>query len=106
MITVSLVSRPLFSASSIIAIPMRSLTLDSGLKNSHFNKTSAPIPSVTLFNRTRGVRPMVSTMSLYIFPISLNIVAQVKHRGIDAQAQLISWQQPAYVLDKLFGADA
>ena len=49
---------------------------------------------------------MVSTMSLYIFPISLNIVAQVKHRGIDAQAQFISWQQPAYVLDKLFGADA
>ena len=61
---VSLSMVPRFSASSIIAMPMRSLTLPSGLKNSHFNKTVAASPAVTLFNFTRGVRPTVSTMSL------------------------------------------
>ena len=105
MITVSLVSRPLFSASSIIAMPIRSLTLDSGLKNSHFNKISAPIPSVTLFNRTKGVRPIVSTMSLYIFPIFINAVYQVKRSGNKANTIPISWQLSACALGKLFGAD-
>ena len=76
MITVSLVSAPLFSASSIIAMPMRSFTLESGLKNSHFNKTVASTPSVTLFRRTSGVLPMVSTMLSYICPIiKTNITA-------------------------------
>ena len=78
---------------------------DSGLKNSHFNKISAPIPSVTLFNRTKGVRPIVSTMSLYIFPIFINAVYQVKLSGNKANTMPISWQLSACALGKLFGAD-
>ena len=64
MITVSFLRIPRFSASSIIDMPMRSLTLPSGLKNSHLSRIVAVRPSVTLFNRTSGVRPTVSTMLL------------------------------------------
>ena len=64
MITVSFLSMPRFSASSIIAMPMRSLTLPSGLKNSHFSRMVAGAPAVTLFRRTSGVWPTVSTMLL------------------------------------------
>ena len=39
MICVSFLRMPDFSAASIIARPMRSFTLESGLKNSSFNST-------------------------------------------------------------------
>jgi hypothetical protein len=55
---------PRRSASSIMAMPMRSLTLPRGLKNSHLRVIEAGRPAVTLFKRTRGVRPTVSTMLL------------------------------------------
>ena len=64
MMTVSFLSMPRFSASSIIAMPMRSLTLPSGLKNSHLSRMVASTPAVTLFSLTSGVRPTVSTMLL------------------------------------------
>ena len=50
------------SRSSIIARPMRSLTLESGLKNSSFASTVAPAPSVILLSLTSGVLPIVSRM--------------------------------------------
>ncbi len=59
---------PLLIASSIIEKPMRSFTLERGLKNSSFNKTSAwaLCASAVRFRRTNGVLPIVSVMSLYI----------------------------------------
>ena len=55
-------SWPLFSAASIMARPMRSLTDDSGLKNSSLASTVA---SLWIMRRTRtsGVLPMVCVMS-------------------------------------------
>ncbi len=52
------------SSASIIATPMRSLTDDSGLKNSSFNKMSAlTCAAAAIFeSRTSGVWPMVSVM--------------------------------------------
>ncbi len=64
MMTVSFLSTPRLSASSIMAIPMRSLTLPSGLKNSHLRRMVASTPAVTLFNWTNGVPPTVSTILL------------------------------------------
>ena len=74
MMTVSFFNTPRRSASSIIAIPMRSLTLPKGLKNSHFSRMTASKPAVTLFNLTSGVRPTVSTMLLYIRPLELPVL--------------------------------
>src|SRR5690242_8385126 len=56
--------RPDLSASSTIATPMRSFTLESGLKNSSFSNTSATAPCflATRLSRTSGVLPMVSVM--------------------------------------------
>ena len=55
---------PAFSAASIMATPMRSLTDDSGLKNSSLVRISAVTPwrSGRRFRRTSGVAPMVSVM--------------------------------------------
>ena len=68
MMTVSLLSRPLRSAASIMAMPMRSLTLPSGLKNSHLRRIcvagSTPRLAGMRFRRTSGVWPTVSTMLL------------------------------------------
>ena len=68
MITVPLFIFPAFRASSIKAMPMRSLTLESGLKNSSLSSTSAMAPCffAVRFRRTSGVLPMVSVMSLNI----------------------------------------
>ena len=71
MMTVFFFKMPRRSASSIMAMPMRSFTLPSGLKNSHFKRTVASAPAVTLFNLTSGVRPTVSTMLLYMRPIKM-----------------------------------
>ena len=56
--------RPSASSASIIATPMRSLTLASGLKNSSLSSRSAPIPSSATRRgtRTSGVLPIVSRM--------------------------------------------
>ena len=69
--TVSLVIFPLLIASSIMAKPMRSFTLESGLKNSSFRRISACAPwaAAVRFSRTSGVLPIVSVMSLYILAI-------------------------------------
>ena len=66
---------PDFSASSIIATPMRSLTLESGLKNSSLSNTSATAPCflAVRFSRTSGVLPMVCVMSLNMRAITLFI---------------------------------
>src|ERR1700675_3728661 len=48
---------PAFSAASIMATPMRSLTLWAGLENSSLAATSATAPSVRRRSRTRGVLP-------------------------------------------------
>ena len=64
MMTVSFLRMPRFSASSIIAMPMRSLTLPSGLKNSHLSRMVAWQAGGDSFNLTSGVRPTVSTMLL------------------------------------------
>src|ERR1700761_4016781 len=55
---------PAFSAASIMATPIRSLTLPAGLKDSSLAATSATAPAVTRRNRTRGVFPVSSVMSL------------------------------------------
>ena len=55
---------PAASAASIMARPMRSLTLDSGLKNSHLPTRSAFTPNSLDKRRIRtsGVAPIVSRM--------------------------------------------
>ena len=55
---------PRRSASSMIAIPMRSLTEPPGFKNSAFARTVAFMPRVTEFSWIRGVLPMVARMLL------------------------------------------
>ena len=68
MIVVSGFNTPLFSAASIMFIPIRSFTEPSGLKNSHFNSTdvdgSTPKDAGMRLSRTNGVCPTVSTMLL------------------------------------------
>ena len=54
---------PSRSAASIIATPMRSLTLPAGLKDSSFATTCAAAPSVTRRSRTSGVFPISCVMS-------------------------------------------
>jgi len=58
--------RPAASRASIIATPIRSLTLAAGLKNSSLPQISAASPSsaCSLDRRTSGVEPMVSVMLL------------------------------------------
>jgi len=54
---------PSRSAASIIATPIRSLTLPAGLRDSSFAATVAFAPSMTRLRRTSGVLPMVFVMS-------------------------------------------
>ncbi len=63
MITDPSFSSPFFSASSIIATPIRSFTLERGLKDSILTTTSAGFPLFILFRRTSGVFPMVFVIS-------------------------------------------
>ncbi len=64
MITVSGPILPSASSASIIDQPMRSLTEDSGLKNSHLPRMSASTPyaSASRDRRTSGVAPIVPRM--------------------------------------------
>src|ERR1019366_7598404 len=58
---------PARSASTIMLIPMRSLTLAFGLKPSSLASTVALLPTDTLFKRTNGVFPTSSVISFAIF---------------------------------------
>jgi hypothetical protein len=51
-------STPRFSASQIIAAPMRHLTEYAGLRPSILARTVAGAPSITRLSRTSGVRPI------------------------------------------------
>ena len=53
-------SQPLRSASSIMRMPMRSLTEPPGLSISSLATTGVRIPLVTRLSRTRGVCPSAS----------------------------------------------
>src|SRR5882724_3673319 len=70
--TVLLLTLPLLIASSIMEKPMRSFTLESGLKSSSLSTMSArtPCAAAVRLRRTSGVLPMVSVMSLWIFAMS------------------------------------
>ena len=63
MISVSSEIMPAFSAASIIARPMRSLTLENGLKNSSFSSTVACPGGMSRLSFTSGVSKVVWTMS-------------------------------------------
>ena len=67
MICVSFVRMPSRSAASIIARPIRSFTLQSGLKNSSFTSTVAAPAGTTRFSLTSGVLNVVSTILLNVF---------------------------------------
>ena len=58
-------SNPAFSPASIMAVPMRSLTLAPGLKNSNLAATVAPSGQKRL-SLTRGVFPNVARMFSWI----------------------------------------
>ncbi len=60
-------SFPSRSAASIMALPIRSFTLNSGLKNSAFTQTSASRPAVRWLRRISGVLPTVATMFSAMF---------------------------------------
>src|SRR5690606_19860737 len=82
---------------SIMLTPMRSLTLDAGLKNSNLARTVAPAPSTTRLRRTSGVFPIRSIMLLATFMIgSLGSCCAarlypVNHR-LSRQPVLRSWR--------------
>ena len=59
--------RPSRSATSIMASPMRSLTLPPGLNDSSLPSTSAPVSSEMRLRRTKGVCPMSSVMLVALF---------------------------------------
>ncbi len=61
--TVSGPIRPSVSAAWTMLKPIRSLTLERGLKDSSLASTVASIPALTLFNLTRGVCPTVWVIS-------------------------------------------
>ena len=69
MMTVFCFRTPLFSASAIIAMPMRSFTLLIGLCDSIFRSTSAPAPEKSRLSLTSWVRPIVSMMLSYVFTL-------------------------------------
>ncbi len=63
MTTVSGPIRPACSAASIMATPMRSFTLDRGLKDSSFTSTVTLLLPFKRLIRTRGVPPTVFVIS-------------------------------------------
>jgi hypothetical protein len=60
-------STPRFSASQIIAAPMRHFTEYAGFLPSILANTVALAPSVTRFNLIRGVFPILKELSAYTF---------------------------------------
>ena len=76
-ITLPFFSRPRFSASSIMARAIRSLTLDSGLRDSSFSHDVRLGPVGHPFRRTSGVFPTSSrTFVLDVHCTSLLRLAQ------------------------------
>ncbi len=63
MMTVPALILPSRSPASIMARPMRSFTLASGLKNSAFTKMLAGTPLAMRLSLMSGVLPMVATTS-------------------------------------------
>src|ERR1700721_1222504 len=84
--------RPASSAASISATPSRSFTLLPGLKDSSLATTSAPAPSVTRFNRTRGVLPiscvMFSAMVTNAIPANVEVDCNVGWYGEGHRSEL------------------
>src|SRR6185437_3744514 len=85
-ISVSWLTLPARSPASIIASPIRSLTLAIGLKNSHLASTIPWPGGTSRLIRTNGVPPMVSVMSLKIRPWGLSgmvvfLLGEAPHRG-------------------------
>ena len=69
---VSGVMRPWASAASIMATPMRSLTLPRGFMDSSLAAMAAGRPRAMVFSRTRGVEPTACMMSGSIPVISFS----------------------------------
>src|SRR5665647_2611076 len=95
--------RPSRSAASIMARPMRSLTLPPGLNDSSLPSTSAPVSSEMRLRRTSGVRPINSVMLPALFMRSPcaaagapapAVVSDVVHGGVTSQ-RLLARQQVA-----------
>ena len=72
---------PSFSPAAIIAAPIRSLTLPSGLKNSHLRAMVAGSPAVTRCSFTNGVFPTVPRMESW-----MGMGAKVEAKNGQAQA--------------------
>ena len=100
---VSVPIRPAFSAASIIATPMRSLTLWAGLKNSSLATTLAPPSPGKRRRRTRGVFPMSCVTSSAIFmlvnPFSRPVgPVDIRWRNLMVQVRVISmWNDSCIV---------
>ena len=77
---------PVFSASSIIALAIRSFTLPAGLKYSSFSSTVASSPSArSIFSASRrGVFPIRSKMLLLIFAIIILLFCLLPDTGYAA----------------------
>jgi hypothetical protein len=80
MMTVSESMIPRFSASAIIAEPIRSFTELQGLKNSSLPTTVAAHPSVTRLSFTSGVLPMSSLISAAIFMMCTPVTCSFSSR--------------------------
>ena len=74
---------PLRSAASIMARPMRSLTLPPGLKDSSLPTMVAPLRSDSARRRTSGVRPISLVMSSAMFTrlLRLDVVHGLARRA-------------------------
>src|ERR1035438_5294619 len=85
MIVVWGVRMPSRSAAAIMALPMRSFTLPSGLKNSPFNAIVATGPLTIRFSLISGVRPTVLITSGYTGIITflslMGLVLQIRRVG-------------------------
>src|ERR1035441_6157541 len=85
MIVVWGVRMPSRSAAAIMALPMRSFTLPSGLKNSPFNAIVATAPLTIRFSLISGVRPTVLITSGYTDIITflslMGLVLQIRRVG-------------------------
>ena len=87
---------PARSAASIIARPMRSLTLESGLKNSHLANTVACPAGISRLMRTSGVPPMVSVMFSKIRPWGfIAIFCSLNPRPAHPAASIVHSTNPA-----------
>src|SRR5271157_2985348 len=73
-------STPRFSASQIIAAPIRHFTEYAGFLPSILASTVAFAPSVTRLSLIRGVLPMLKELSAYTFDISHSCKVNLPYR--------------------------